>query len=806
MTNADDESTGGPSTLSTTSLVASSGEASIARFGEPPIESVPPQVRERHLTAAGMPAIISTTKYGLRAMGPFKAVRAFLGVNKAKGFDCQSCAWPSPDKRKVAEFCENGAKAISDELTHRSIGPEFFAEHSVEALRLQSDFWLNAQGRIAVPMVLRAGATHYTPIPWDEAFALIASNLKALASPNQAVFYTSGKTCNEAAFLFQLFARQFGTNNLPDCSNMCHESSGTALNATIGIGKGTVKLDDFERCDTILIIGNNPGTNHPRMLTSLEEAKRNGATIVAINPMPETGLMRVINPNPQDYSNPLKLPLALLGSGTALADLHVPVRVNGDAALLQGVMKSLLEREADAPGTIVDRAFIAEHTSGFESFSAGVRAASWTEIVERSGIDRALIEQLTDIVARAKRMIICWCLGLTQHENGVENVQQVVNLLLLGGHIGREGAGPCCVRGHSNVQGDRTMGINEHPSAAFLDAMDQEFDFKSPREAGLDVTDALRAMHDGRVKVFFAISGNLLSAAPDTHYTSEAFANCDLVTYVSTKLHRNHLVTGKQALILPCIGRAEREFQAGKLQVSSAEDSMGIVNPTRGSFEPISRHLLSDVEVVVRLALATFGEVGPVDWKSLLDQDRVRDRIERVIPGFDNFNARLQEGPFYLPNGARERHFHTSSGKAEFTVCGMPDHALGANELLLTTVRSHDQFNTTIYGLDDRYRGIYGGRRVILLNANDMKELGIAPGDWVDITSHFEGERRFAPRFKVVEYPIARKSAAAYFPEANVLVSVRSVARKSNQPAHKSVRITLSHPAREAAEGADPPA
>ncbi|HEX2672678.1 MAG TPA: FdhF/YdeP family oxidoreductase, partial [Polyangiaceae bacterium] len=723
-------------------LTLSQPEAAALRLGDNPTEAKPARVREPHPTAAGIPAIINTAKFGLRAMGPLKAAQAFLMVNKASGYDCQSCAWPSPDKRKVFEFCENGAKAISDELTHRTIGPEFFAQHSVESLRAQSDFWLNAQGRITEPMVLRAGATHYAPIAWDEAFELIAANLKALADPNEAVFYTSGKTCNEAAFLFQLFARQFGTNNLPDCSNMCHESSGTALTSTIGIGKGTAKLEDFERCDTILVLGNNPGTNHPRMLTSLEEAKRNGATIVAINPMPETGLMRVINPNPQDYKNPLKLPLALLGSGTALADLHVPVRVNGDAALLQGVMKSLLEREATAPGTVVDRAFVAEHTSGFEAFAAAVSATPWSDICDRSGIEQAMIEQVAEIVAQAKRMIICWCLGLTQHVNGVENVEQLINLLLMGGHIGREGTGPCCVRGHSNVQGDRTMGVYEQPSAAFLDAMDREFGFKSPRAHGLDLVKSLRAMHDGRVKVFFAISGNVLSAAPDTHYTARAFANCELVTYVSTKLHRNHLVTGKQALILPCLGRAEREFQGGKLQVSSAEDSMGIVNPTRGQFDPISSHLLSDVEILVRLGRRTFGPGSTVDWEALLDQDRVRDRIERVIPGFAPFNARLHEGPFYLPNGARERQFHTTDGKAHFTVCGLPDHALGAKELLLTTVRSHDQFNSTIYGLNDRYRGIYGGRRVILLNAADIAELGLASGDWVDITSHFEGEQR----------------------------------------------------------------
>jgi molybdopterin-dependent oxidoreductase alpha subunit len=412
--------------------------------------------------------------------------------------------------------------------------------------------------------------------------------------------------------------------------------------------------------------------------------------------------------------------------------------------------------------------------------------------VNRSGVDRATIEKTADIVARAKRMIVCWCLGLTQHPNGVENVEQVINLLLLGGHIGREGAGPCCVRGHSNVQGDRTMGIWEQPREAFLEALDRELGIRAPREHGYDSTDCLHAMHDGRVKVFFGISGNLLSAAPDTHYAAEAFSRCNLVAYVSTKLNRNHLVTGKQALILPCIGRAEREIQGGQLQVSSAEDSMGIVNPTRGSFDPISEHLFSDIEILVRVAISTFGDESPVDWKAMLQQDRVREHIERVIPGFEDFNARLRKGPFYLPNGARERKFHTSDGKAHFSVCGLPDHALGPHELLMTTVRSHDQFNTTIYGLDDRYRGIFGGRRVILLNEDDMKELGVSAGEWVDITSHFEGEQRVAPRFKVVPYPIARKSAATYYPEANVLVPVRSVANRSNQPAHKCVRITLS--------------
>ncbi len=778
-------------------------------LGETPEEPTPPDVARRPAKAAGIPAIVSTMKWGLREMGVAKTVRTFLEINKGDGFDCQSCAWPSPDThRKVAEFCENGAKALADELTHRRAPPAFFAQHSVAELLAQSDHWLNGQGRLTHPMIRREGATHFEPVAWDEAFARVGSSLRALATPDEAIFYTSGKTCNEAAFLFQLLARQLGTNNLPDCSNMCHESSGLALTETIGIGKGTAKLEDFEHCDTIVILGNNPGTNHPRMLTSLEAAKRKGATIVSINPMPETGLMRVANPNPQDYSNPLTIVAALLGAGTRLTDLYVPVRVNGDAALLQGILKSLLERERAAPGTIVDRAFIAEHTSGFEDFAAGVERASWDEIVDGSGIDRALIEKTADVVARAKKMIVLWCLGLAQHPNGVENVKQVVNLLLLGGHIGRPGAGPCCVRGHSNVQGDRTMGIWERPKEPFLAALDAALGIRAPRAPGFDSVETLHAMRDGRAKVFFAISGNLLSAAPDTHYTAEGFARCPLVVHVSTKLHRGHLIGGKTALVLPCLGRAERAVHAGEHQLSTAEDSMGIVNPSRGREEPASPELLSDTEILVRVAQATFGKDGPVDWASMLHHDRVRDAIARVVPGFEDFNARIRRGFFYLPNGARERKFHTATGKAQFSVCGMPAHALGPHELLMTTVRSHDQFNTAIYGLDDRYRGIFNGRRVVFVNPDDLRALGLADGQMVDITSHFEGETRTARRFRAVAYPIARKSAASYFPEANVLVPVRQVAAGSNQPAYKCIRITLSaSDARElgAGEGRDVP-
>jgi molybdopterin-dependent oxidoreductase alpha subunit len=777
-------------------------------LGETPEETATPKIAIDHRTkkAAGLEAIFQTMRFGFREMGIARTLRTYLAVNKEDGFDCQSCAWPSPDtKRKVAEFCENGSKAIADELTRRKAEPSFFAEHPIAKLVEHSDHWLNGRGRLTHPMIKREGATHFEPITWADAFERIGGALRALASPDEAIFYTAGKTVNEAAFLFQLFARQFGTNNLPDCSNMCHESSGTALTDTIGIGKGTVKLEDFEHADTILIIGNNPGTNHPRMLTSLEAAKHHGATIVSINPMPETGLMRVVNPNPQDYSNPLKLPFALLGPGTPLTDLYVPVRVNGDAALLQGVMKLLVERDRAAPGTVVDRAFIAEHTSGWDDFAANLERARWEEVVESSGVEREMIEKLADVVGRGKRMIVLWCLGLTQHPNGVENVKQVVNLLLLGGHIGRPGAGPCCVRGHSNVQGDRTMGIWERPKEPFLAALDAEMGIRSPRKPGADAVGTLHALHDGTAKVFFAISGNLFSAAPDTHFTAEAFGRCPLVVHVSTKLHRGHLLGGKESIILPCLGRAERAVHGGKLQISSAEDSMGIVNPTRGREEPISKDLLSDTEILVRLARATFGPEGPVDWESLLDHDRVRDHIARVIPGFEDFNDRLHRGFFYLPNAARDRVFRTTTGKAKLSACGIPKHDLKPGELIMTTVRSHDQFNTVVYGLDDRYRGVWGGRRVVFVNPDDLRELGLADGQWVDITSHFEGETRTAHRFRAVAYPIARKSAASYYPEANVLVAVRSVAAESNQPAHKCVRITLSPSAQLLLDETEPP-
>ncbi|MGC1781987.1 MAG: FdhF/YdeP family oxidoreductase [Acidobacteriaceae bacterium] len=745
--------------------------------------------------AAGIPAIWNTMLYGIGEMGPVRSSEAFLKINHVTGFDCQSCAWPSPDKkRKIFEFCENGAKALSDESTGKRITAEFFARYSIEELAAQSDYWLNRQGRLTSPMVRHANATHYQPISWAETFAMLANELNSLDSPDQACFYTSGKTTNEPAFLLQLFARQLGTNNLPDCSNMCHESSGVALTEALGVGKGTATLEDMESSELIFIFGNNPGTNHPRMLTSLQKAKDQGAKIIVVNPLPEVGLMRVINPNPQDYANPLELPFALLGKGQALADLYLPVRVNGDVAAIKGILKDLFEQERGGSAPAIDRDFIQSYTEGFEALLADVEAASWEEIEEESGLTRNQLHAAAAMYAASKKTICAWCLGLTQQRNGVDNVSMIVNLLLVGGHMGRPGAGTVCVRGHSNVQGDRTMGIWERPPKPFLEVLGKEFGFDPPQKWGYDTVETLHAMFQGDIKVFFAISGNFLSNVPDTVYSAHAMQRCKLTAHVSTKLNRSHLITGERALILPCLGRTEEDIQASGKQFVTVEDAMGIINPSHGLLRPASPDLMSDVAILAHLAHTTLGSRTPTNWLGLAaDYSLIRDAISRVIPGFENFNARLAtEKFFYLPNAAKHRIFKTSSGKAKLTVCPIPKHDLKPEELLLTTIRSHDQFNSTIYGLNDRYRGVFDGRRVLFLNPKDMEARNLRAGQIVDIYSHFEGEVRKAPRFAIVPYSIARWSAAAYYPETNVLVPIRSVAAKSNQPAFKCIRITLT--------------
>ena len=745
--------------------------------------------------AAGIPAIWNTMLYGIGEMGPLRSSEAFLKMNHVTGFDCQSCAWPSPDKkRKIFEFCENGAKAVSDESTKKRITSEFFARHSIADLAANSDYWLNEQGRLTSPMVRRSNATHYEPISWPQAFALIAGELNSLDSPDQACFYTSGKTTNEPAFLLQLFARQLGTNNLPDCSNMCHESSGVALTETLGVGKGVATLEDMESTELIFIFGNNPGTNHPRMLTSLQKAKDQGAKIIAVNPLPEVSLMRVTNPNPQDYSNPLELPFALLGKGQALADLYLPVRVNGDVAAIKGILKDLFEREREGRPSAIDHEFIQTYTEGFAELHRDVEAASWEEIEEESGLTRSQLHAAADMYAASKKTICAWCLGVTQQRNGVDNVNMIVNLLLVGGHMGRSGAGTVCVRGHSNVQGDRTMGVWERPPKPFLAALGKEFGFEPPQKWGYDTVESLHAMFDGEVKVFFAISGNFLSNVPDTVYSAHAMQRCKLTVHVSTKLNRSHLITGERALILPCLGRSEEDMQASGKQWVTVEDSMGIINPSQGFLKPASGELMSDVAIIANLAHATLGSRTATNWLGFAaDYNLIRDGISKVIPGFENFNARLAaEKFFYLPNAAKQRIFKTSSGKAKLSVCPIPKHDLKPDEFLLTTIRSHDQFNSTVYGLNDRYRGVFDGRRVLFLNPLDMQASNLRAGQIVDIYSHFEGEVRKAPRFAIVPYAIARRSAAAYYPETNVLIPIRSVAAKSNQPAAKCIRITLT--------------
>ena len=743
------------------------------------------EITEPATSAAGIGGVVASFRHAYTEMGIRRSLRTLTSINQKDGYDCQSCAWPDPDgARHVAEFCENGAKATAWEATTRRATPELFAQHSLAELSALSDHALGELGRLTTPMILRRGASHYEPIDWDGAFALIAAELNALASPDEAIFYTSGRTSNEAAFLYQLFVRQFGTNNLPDCSNMCHESSGTALMETIGVGKGTVTLEDFDRAQAIFIAGQNPGTNHPRMLSTLQRAKRNGATIVGINPLAEPGLRR--------FKQPQEV-LGLLGRGTEIADFLLRVRVGGDVALFQGVAKALLERDARGE-RVLDCEFIAHCTDGFDAFVRALTRQPWERIVAASGVPLEEILRAADVFAKSDRTITCWGMGLTQHVNAVANIQEIVNLHLLRGQIGKPGAGLCPVRGHSNVQGDRTVGIWERPRPEFLDSLGAEFGFTPPRDHGLDTVAAIRAMHAGKAKVFFALGGNFLQATPDTEYVARALRNCRLTVHVSIKPNRAHLVTGEQALILPCLGRSERDLQNGREQLVTTENSMAIVQASRGVLAPASPALLSEPRIVARLARATLGSRSTVPWEELAgDYDAIRDAIERVIPIFERYNERVRvPGGFHLPNAARERRFPTATGKARFTVHALPAIALAPGQLILTTVRAHDQFNTTVYAPNDRYRGVRHGRRVVFMHPDDMRERGLTAEAAVDITSHHEGEERHARQFRVVPYDVPRGCAAAYFPEANVLVPHDHVAAGSNTPASKAIVVTVT--------------
>ena len=755
----------------------------------PPQEPAPPRISPPPAAAGGLPAILAATRHALAEMGPLRAARELVKVNQPGGYDCPGCAWPDPDdRRELVGFCENGAKAVAEEATLKRVTPEFFARHSVAELAGWSDHDLGKAGRLTHPMLLREGAGNYEPVRWDEAFAVLAEELRALPSPDQAVFYTSGRTSNEAAFAYQLLVRMYGTNNLPDCSNMCHESSGLALKETLGVGKGSVTLADFDHADCILIIGQNPGTNHPRMLATLQEAAQRGARIISLNPLLETGV--------RAFTHPQKF-WTWMGNGTPIATLHLPVTVNGDIAALKGLMKELLEAEDRAPGSVFDHGFIAAHTRGCAAFLEDLRATPWDEITARSGLERARLRAAAELLRASRATIACWAMGLTQQTAAIGCIQEVVNLLLLRGQLGRRGAGVCPVRGHSNVQGDRTMGIFERPAAAFLDALARNFGFEPPRRPGFDVVEAIRAMHDGRAGVFFALGGNFLSATPDTLYTAEALGRTRLTAHVSTKLNRSHLVTGRRALILPCLGRTEIDRQEGGEQVVSVENSMGFVSASRGNLAPGSDQLRSEVAIVAGLARAVLAGTpleGAVDWRAWsADYGRIREQVARVVPGFEDFDARLRAGGFHLPHAVRDQlRFDTPSGKAEFTVHPIPRVDLPEGALLLMTLRSHDQFNTTIYGLDDRYRGVAKGRRVVFVNERDLERRGLLPGQRVDLTSHFDGETRRAQGFLTVPYDIPEGCAAAYFPEANVLVPIGSVANRSNTPAYKSIVVTLA--------------
>ncbi len=753
-----------------------------------PIQDAPEVTPPQH-AAAGLPAVGHSLRIAHQQMGVRRTALTLLRVNQKKGFDCPGCAWPEPDKRHAAEFCENGAKAVAEEATLRRVTPDFFAAHPVADLATRSGYWLGQQGRLTQPMYLDEGAERYEPVSWDRAFDIIGDELTALDSPDEAVFYTSGRTSNEAAFLYQLFAREFGTNNLPDCSNMCHESSGSALTETLGVGKGSVLLEDLYKADLIIVAGQNPGTNHPRMLSALEKAKANGAKIISINPLPEAGLERF--KNPQNARG-------LSGVGTALTDLFLQIRLGGDQALFRLLNKLILEASDSASGAgdgAIDEQFIGEHTHGFEEFAKAARDADWDETLRATGLDRADIDSALRMVLDSKRTIVCWAMGLTQHKHSVPTIREVVNFLLLRGNVGRPGAGVCPVRGHSNVQGDRTMGIFERPAPAFLDALEREFGFAPPREHGFDVVRAIRALRDGQAKVFFAMGGNFVAASPDTEVTEGAMRAARLTVHVSTKLNRSHVVTGARALILPTLGRTERDLQDGGPQFVTVEDSMGMVHASRGRLEPASSHLLSEPAIVCRLARRVLGPESRTPWEEFeKDYARIRDRIAAVIPGFEDFNTRVSDpSGFALPHAPRDsRSFPTTTGKANFTAAPVEYPTAPEGRLLLQTLRSHDQYNTTIYGLDDRYRGIKNGRRVVLVHPEDAQELGLADGSYADLVSEWtDGIERRATGFRVIHYPTARGCAASYYPETNVLVPLDATADTSNTPASKSVVIRL---------------
>jgi molybdopterin-dependent oxidoreductase alpha subunit len=725
-----------------------------------------------------------------------KGSMALLSMNQPEGFDCPGCAWPDPKHTSSFEFCENGAKAVSFELTKRRVTPEFFAAYTVSELEQQSDYWLEEQGRLTEPMRYNRATDHYEPIGWEDAFAMIGAHLRALENPDRADFYTSGRTSNEAAFLYQLFVRRFGTNNFPDCSNMCHEATSVGLPESIGIGKGTVVLEDFDHTDAIFVIGQNPGTNSPRMMTSLRQASKRGVPIVAMNPLRERALERFTAPQ-----DPVEM---MTFTSTRIASEYCQVRVGGDVATLKGVMKFVLEAHDAAVRLggepVLDLSFIEQHTFRFEALAENLRRTSWDDIVRVSGLPRTQIERIGQIYSQSKSVIICYGMGLTQHRYGTENVQQIANLLMMRGNFGRPGAGICPVRGHSNVQGDRTVGIDEKPSAELLSRIATVFGFDPPQHHGRAVVDTVQAIIDGQSDVFIGLGGNFVAAVPDAEIVRAAMRRLKLTVGINTKLNRSHVVHGQEALILPCLARSDVDIQATGRQSITVEDSMSIVHASNGLVTPPSPVLKSEVSIVCGMARATLPSSGGIDWDAFeANYDLIREKIEAVFPKlFADFNARIRTpGGFHLYNGPRNREWQTATGRANFLVCyGVAEDPEVGNPaaLQLTTIRSHDQYNTTIYGLDDRYRGVFGGRMVVFMNADDMADRQIEPDSLVALESVTAGGsvRRSASGFKVRPYNIPRGSIAAYYPETNALLPLSHHDKKSKTPSAKSIPVVVN--------------
>ncbi|PWL37460.1 hypothetical protein DKG77_15895 [Flagellimonas aquimarina] len=737
-------------------------------------------VREPSDYAAGIPGIKAALEHVSKESGLFRSLRTLSHMNQKEGFDCPGCAWPDPEKpSKLGEYCENGAKAIAEEATLERVDKVFFEKYSVEEISRWTDYRIGKSGRITEPFILRPGSIHYEPISWEESFQIIAENLHALDSPDEAIFYTSGRSSNEAAFLYGLFVRAFGTNNMPDCSNMCHESSGVALSETLGIGKGSVVLEDFPEAEVVIVVGQNPGTNHPRMLTALQKCKDNGGKIITINPLSESGLNRF--KNPQQLSG-------ILGTGTQLTDIFLQVKINQDVSLLKLIMKRLANRHQEGEH-VFDNDFISEKTIGFQELLDDLKNYSEQELLQLCGVDSSKIDLAVDVLAKKSKIIICWAMGLTQHKNGVENIKECVNLLLLKGSIGKKGAGTCPVRGHSNVQGDRSVGIMHYVSESLNKSIKNVFGFQPPNKEGLDTVNAIKAMHKGKAKVFVALGGNFVSAASDTIYTSGALQACDLTVSVSTKLNRTHLTAGKTALILPTLGRTEMD----KERFVTVENSMGKVHQSKGRLAPASSHLKSEPEIVANMAQTYFGKDSVVDWTSLgTNYDLVREKISQVLDGYREYSKRSKGSGFYLPNNSREADFSKlPGGKAQFSICATPKHDLKEDEFILMTVRSHDQFNTTIYGMNDRYRGIFGERRVVFMNIDDMRKGQLMPQQIVDLVSSYDGTERRAEKFKLIPYNIPSGNLCAYFPETNVLVPIDLYADKSHTPVSKSVIVKI---------------